>query len=749
MLGAPGFHTFTHRLDPREEYGPRIAVVYKPPGKILDGALEELLQLLAKGPVQPDAVVFLEVSGDHGQGLDAELLREAVQVEWLRFRGRAALLRASLNPANGQLKVKTLKSAKGVDASRFRGAIESGLPTVLQSGLASVFRSDDVILRAPAGYAYQKPSGKRETFFLKPDVALSSSASVAYVGFSVFMRLGAKRLAAARELRYLYVDTMSVAPVAYALRDLILLAQPGGSPALVESFHSYGGMDEIPRPLPQTALCLISASTSMAMHERWLVDKGANADEVVTLLTAKPVAPKHAAGALFEIDRPKLAASEGPPQLCILLDGENFLPSQEPAKKVLLSESVHGTAEVGVFREFSGTKVFDAWRRPFGITGGMPRAVFVDGVQLVRSDEFKKWLPTQIAHRVRAATKVILHQEDMASRELAELIKAECMRQFQMQDLRVVSAADVDGLENLAEGGILVCAAVVGKGAKLLQISQALRDKHRGPRLYVIGMQVTETRDEVTALPLNLQHAKPVKFEVAVFRSMAVGRQLFRSFQAEMDAFYPSSVDFKKVPAVLRRRAQALGSVDAVGSLALLPCGSKCDGAMDLRPGYAYWSGKYDAGPHHAGVLGTVGVLLQRAREDDKVASDKRLSSTSFRHVLLDPENFARFNDGVIQAALLRNAFPSELDYRMDTAASSYVKAILLRMFARIGSHASEGILEFLLAIALRRLLLEESHEAEILAAARATGKPREIQAAIDFILKPFDKKEAPHVLPF
>jgi hypothetical protein len=157
---------------------------------------------------------------------------------------------------------------------------------------------------------------------------------------------------------------------------------------------------------------------------------------------------------------------------------------------------------------------------------------------------------------------------------------------------------------------------------------------------------------------------------------------------------------------------------------------------MKLRAGFAYWPEGYEAAPFHPEVLATVAVLLQRARELDKLPDDRRLSTASYRQVVLDPENFARFNDGVIQGALLRCAHPSELDYRADHAASDFMRALILRALARATEEAGEGILEFLAALTTRRLQLAEAHLEEVVTAAlNGEARPPKLQKAIRFLL--------------
>lgn len=201
----------------------------------------------------------------------------------------------------------------------------------------------------------------------------------------------------------------------------------------------------------------------------------------------------------------------------------------------------------------------------------------------------------------------------------------------------------------------------------------------------------------------------------------------------------------------LHQQHQLVLLVEPLDSARRVPHGSKVDAAMRLRAGFAYWPDGYQPAPFHPEVLATVAVLLQRAREHDKLPDDKRLSTASYRQVVLDPENFARFNDGVLQGALLRCAQPSELDYRADHAASDFMKALILRALGRATEEAGEATLEFLLALMTKRLQLEESHWDEVIAAALAgEGRPTKLQAAIRFLLRTAtEPQRAKRRLPF
>jgi hypothetical protein len=735
MFGPSGFFCFTHSVKSPGGVEHRYAFAYKPPGPMLRGALDELMLAMCKGPHLPDAVIVVGLAEEEGADLLEQLRAESALVAQQRLKSRIPLIHASFELRSGKARMTLLDSSFRSGASEFKAVVEKSVRDWLRSGLRTAFDPKDVVLRAPPGYAYQKPSGARSELFLKPDLALKSSAVVAFVALALFEKLFSGRSGGFTELQTVFVDTMAIAPVAYGLRELLALC--GFKQAFhIESFHSYGGFEEVRKPLQRTSLCLISASASMALHEQWVTKKEVAVNEVVTILTLTS-AKRFKEGALFAVDVPEPASPSGPAQLSIRIKGETFLPEQEPPKKVLLTDAHHRSdADVEQFCAFAGLGVFDIYRRP-ARSGSRPRALYVDGIQLLKQVRFTEWLHHRLLQSVKAATRVVVFQDDPPSKALAQEVMRYCTESLALPQVTLVASSKLSEKTFDDRAGVVVCAAVVGKGSQLLEVSRALRDRHDGPRLYLIGYQVAETRGELAALEANLKHSKGVPYEVARFGKAAIGTQLGATFASEVEVFYGSSLDPRKLPGLMKRRAQILGTTNQTGELAFLPHGEQVSDAMRLRAGFAYWPKQFEPQPCHAEVLGTIAVLLQRAREHDKLPEERRLATPSFRHVVLDPENFSRFNDGVLQAALLRCANPAELDYRGDHAASDYMKAVVLRALARATQEAGEGVLEFLLAISQRRLQLSDIHLAEVQVAARKKGlRPPKLQTAIDFVMQ-------------
>ena len=733
MPDPSGFFFFLHVDKSERGVEKRYAFAYKPPGPLPRGALEDLMLVMCKGPCLPDAAIVISLSEDDSINLLDELKTESFRIAQQRLASRIPLLHVNLELKTGRTRIALLDLHFKSQESKLKKVVEKGIEGWIKSGLCTIFDPNEVILRAPAGYMYEKPSGARSELFLKPDLALKSSAIVSFVALSIFRRFFSGKANRFTDLHTLYVDTMAVSSVAYALRELLGLCGLNQAPH-IESFHSYGGFEEVRRPLRGTSFCIISASTSMSLHRKWIAAKQAPADEVVTLLTLES-AGASASGALLAIESPDCPIAPGPIQLSIRIKGETFLPEQEPPKKVLLGDPAHRSdQDVKHFHRFSGKKVFDVYRRP-PKSSSKPRALYVDGEKLVDQPEFRAWMGSRLLQSAKAATRCIVYQDDQASRSLAGRIGQFCTEQLGLGSPRLVSTMELADAAFDQKDGVIVCAAVAGKGSQLLEVSRTLRDKHEGPRLYLIGFQVAEARSELNTLESNLKHSKDIPHEVARFGKAAIGTTLGMSFSSEQSAYYKTSSDLAVLPRQMRERAITLGSATVNGSLVLLPSGRAVDTPMSLRAGFAFWPKDYEPHPCQPEVLATIAVLLQRARED-KLPDDRRLAATSFRHVVLDPENFTRYNDGVIQSALLRCAYPSELDYRGDHASSDFVKALILRSLDRATSETGESILEFMLALAQRRLQLSERHFEDVRTVALSKfSRSSNLGKAVGFLL--------------
>lgn len=170
MLGASGFFTFKHLIfqgaGPKRTY----AFAYKPPGKLQPGVLDQLIVESCRGPLIPDVLVVMGLKGDTRNELSRHLKAKELRLSRSRIEGRIPLVLALYDLTTGLVEIEVLDTVFADQLERFQSHITAAIQDWLRSGLQAVFPPDDVILRAPPGYTYQKPSGSRSEIFLKPDL---------------------------------------------------------------------------------------------------------------------------------------------------------------------------------------------------------------------------------------------------------------------------------------------------------------------------------------------------------------------------------------------------------------------------------------------------------------------------------------------------------------------------------------------------------------------------------------------------
>jgi hypothetical protein len=130
---------------------------------------------------------------------------------------------------------------------------------------------------------------------------------------------------------------------------------------------------------------------------------------------------------------------------------------------------------------------------------------------------------------------------------------------------------------------------------------------------------------------------------------------------------------------------------------------------LSLRDGFAFWKFRYDASAvSQADVFVTILAVMHELRQLRQGV--RPLGRDVHSAKVISPRCFERFNDGVVQAALLRAAYPGELDYSGDSSLSEEMKGVLDFIFGHAKVDAGEAANEFLLAIVAGQLRLDTAH---------------------------------------
>lgn len=677
--------------------------LFKSPGVISATDLADCLEQSLRRVLLPDALVFVCIPKETQQLLDVLNGDNGVKQALERASSKVCVAVCEIDRKGNIGKPAFVKNARGSLPLIDEGKQEQ----IFQRGVGILFDSPNVLCPAPSGFAFVKPSKKRSKYFLRADAALYETERVHFLAYALLSRIAVREDETKEPIAVIFIDTMAIASLAYVLRELYHELYDMPRPR-VESFHSYGSMENVDKPMHGTSLCIISASSSMSMQRDWQQLTRCFPSEIFTLITLKDA--KDSEQAIYAFNKSDLLSS--PNELSGLRDlrivGESFIPEEVPLKSVLFTVRAHrddSWFEEG--QKYSESSFFSLMKA--AQPRDKVRPIFVEGQRLFEFKKFHDFLEKELMQKVPLSVQAVIYQDDDASIRLAKIC-AKRIGEIRGADApRIIKAGNFEGEQLHRDDALLIVAAVVGRGTRLLSISRDLRDIHFGARHYLIGFQLGESIDDCAKLKSNLKFsATKSSITVSHMETLAVGQTVGVAFETEKTLFSKWR-RLSDLP-ILEDREKELHQRSGITQGAFLPATLQGAEKLMLRTDFAYWKAGYSAQfDHSIAVLLTAAVMLQHAREFTKFKDDgHRLSSDTFQQVVLDPENFARYNDGVIQSALLRAAHPSELDYSSGGDVSRRMADLLSSIFRLNSRQQGEAALEFAFALKTARLKLAD-----------------------------------------
>lgn len=588
------------------------------------------------------------------------------------------------------------------------------LRATFQSGLEYIAKKQEVVKFAPPGCVFSKPSGDISGWFLLAADLLHVESEIAFIAMVVLARFGETL----DEVRTIYIDTMAMQPLA---RAVIALGQANGrslSPS-VESFHSYEGLAALQAESPNRIVCLMSASTSGALARKFIERTRCGPDRVLICLDV--VDDRDGSGILinakklFRLDvQEHKRRHHGAAR--VQLAGEFFASTARPPRSVVLAAK-HAVS--GLSDRIQSMLLKNVLTLDYAAPGAkLPRAIAVDGTALLQLEPFKKWLRRRIGWSVPVSVRWIIHADDPVSAELAKSCR-EILRERGIAEVQeILNAADLAARQPVAdESGVLVVSAVVRSGTQLSSISRDLRTfAPASPRVYIVGIALPTSQSSYKIAESNLRKGLgDWNYSVETWASIPVGHvDSMSSWDEERDLLssIETQADEGEFLNWVRTRFRALSSTGTSNSSVKFN-GTTSEGILPLRPGFIYL-GKEDALEDPAAVYTIVAATLQNAREGEGLPARDRLSSSDFEQVVISPECFNRFNDGLIQASLLRCAYVSELDYSCSNQLSAEIARIVRKFLLQHKQERGEAALEFALALATGRLRLDQRSGAKL-----------------------------------
>lgn len=593
---------------------------------------------------------------------------------------------------------------------QFEELIKRHSNTIVKTGLSHLVDCSNVLKKAPAGFFYSKPSSRASNYFIRAEDLLSETLHTHYLAFACLPLINKATEDGMGAPDTLYLDTIALLPLALSMQVYLMrFEQPGF--ANIRSFHSHEGLvKDGPLPKAVSALCLISASTQCGLAQQWVKVNSAPPTRVATILSFEH--SSDSCSILHTLKQPAdfemLGEGEAGGIRLIRIHGERFVAEHSETKLLNIGTDHAPPLLQSKFYSFMGANLFSCFThdRP----GLRPRTVHVNKDNLVASSDFGEWFERVLLEEAVASTRWVIHDNDAASAALADRAIV-YLGKCGVKVTNKVSFDDFDA-NMIFDGSAIVIAAAAERGSRLQSVSRRLRTAQQsGTRLYITGALFGRSYQLMRDLQSNLtqpakDHSRYVfktyieipAAELACTSHWAEEQQLLISLHSFADTFSPA----------ITQRLEVFERA-ATGGLGLNPFwpSSHTDQPMTLSRGFAFVDGTKDVrGATSTDIYLTILWILQNARYSGKVQNAKRLESGELQQVLLSPDVFSRFDDGVIQAAFLRAAVPAELDYRAHETHSLAMSDIIQRIAAGYGHERGEAAMEFVIALAIGKIRL-------------------------------------------
>lgn len=629
--------------------------------------------------------------------------------------------------------------------------------------IEQLVRASDIVIPAPPNFWFEKLSGRYASHFIRAESLLQSTTSIELLALALLQPFHAwwsSQIGSVKERTSIFIDTMNIWPLAEKLTQLHRCQGRADTEYSIDSFKSYDGLGSW-APLSRPAFVLISASTSGSLEARVRERLAPAQVEVLTLIklnSEKPDVMPPGSGVVFKLPRQLFGEpafngmrSEFIPAMetlplgdeSIQISGERFLNKYANPRLVRLIHTALGDSTRTALADLAKNHKLSVAQMKFDSASRW--SITFDGPltrqALLSADGEKKsllanWLrnyafPGQLAVVYPSTNGTSARDVTNEAKAIAEAAK-DMLCQFPGTDAVVLSsdqllASSARDQHRLDERGFIVICPVIGSGFVFKQIAAMLRTVQKaGPRLFLAFAALPESSAQYRQLNQDLSRSdEGVSYTFLCKHSFPVGRlEQTLNWQAEIEVLEALVENLKPakiaVPAAITSRLNDLrDGLSLDGDRVFLPTLS--GRAASLSSGFALWSGSDNISGTHLGaaVLLTMATVLEATRSANSKTLATTLGKSQFQQALLDPENFTRYNDGVIQAATLRAAYPSELDYRSHTGASSDM-ARLMTKWIHFASHPiGDAAPEFLLAIATGKLRLCTYHERAVLSEAR------------------------------
>lgn len=594
------------------------------------------------------------------------------------------------------------KIAHNIDESLIAGALER---EILCSGVVDIFQRRCGVITSQSSYHFLKPSGDHCNAFIRASNLLVSSVEVAFLALGLLPFFS-------NNLKRIYVDTSSISYL--VIQALSLSGKFGAALPLIESFESYAVFNKDYDFIADSeSLVLISATTSGGLAKKLVADSGFIAKSVINIFYN--YIPNGVNG-VFNISGAltgqvsSYRAIDCP--LCkrgsrlIRIVGDQFLPETPTHEQLMIKRNDFSNERASFFKEFA-TKDILCWSRSSVPSSSFKELYYIDIEHVLRdpTPEFLNAFKRSVRKNFAADVELVVSLDDSGSKALSDAMQSQVGSTA--EKIKWCSVSELLGDQLINVGSVVVVAGAITSGGKLLDMSRRLRKMEpTASILYFVGFSKLSDSSSLEQVRKDLEqggHKLVVLQQVPMPR---VTENTKTSWDIEHETLMGAGGDdplgeSEMLPKLLSDRLHHHGSKH--DDLFLPATNGK---RLKLRPTFAFWHGlSLDT---EKATQSDVYWTIQALIHDLRCKAGKEGLNNFYHTTVISPACFDRYNDGVIQAAMLRSANPTELDYSVSDDFSKKMLDVVVSIVENHAVEQGEAALEFLVAIWLGIMRLTE-----------------------------------------
>lgn len=601
--------------------------------------------------------------------------------------------------------------------------------------ITNLFLKYGGLVESKDAYHFENPSTRHTKKFLRLSNMLMNIEEIGFLAFSClpFIEPNIERL---------YIDTTSLHSIVASINETRAIFNI--ELLDVKNFRSYDGLNNLDDGIDNNSIVLISATSSEGLAKKIVSRANISMTNIVHLLyLGENQVVSNAVCNLgkdmnlnpFGIDKiPKVYKKENC-EYCssgstvVRIRGGQFdIVSTQP-EPVMINKNdsppnLHKTLENLIGYEALNVETLKD-------TTLEKRDFQIDLRKIATQPNFANKLFYVMKRIVPMSSSFIIktHREDHVITEEVEKFISE-----NNGETTVLTLDEVYNYKTFNGRTVIVTSDVLESGRIFTTVSQALRSNAEGsPIIYLVGVEKTSEEPHRKSLKSTLTQCRNVILhEYVSIEKIVLPISTGENSWIDEVEFYKKN--YVKYPKLLRnvidQRLWTLqNSEKPLLNNLFLPSlnGTK----LEIQSGFVFWSDKIEIEKSsQADVYFTVSSVLQNLRVSEKI------KSVWHNQTILHPNNFIRYNDGVIRASLLRATKYKELDYSDFENESNEMSRVLINIILSANSPAGFDVLEFLLALGVRKLKLRRDDHNKVITRAREAESRiiQEFARCIDFL---------------